>query len=108
VADNIEPEVIESYIDQVTLPDGKKYTLTDSTLSVYSGTCTTTGSQAIKEVACPIDFTELINGMVIFVTFSETNTVISNLKLKINTTDAKPIKYQYNASVIDLPSANYL
>ena len=81
------------YIDQVTLPDSKKYSIKDSTLNVYSGTCDTTAATAIKEVTCPEHFS-LTKGAVVFVTFDYTNSVtISNIKLKVNDTDEKPIRH---------------
>ena len=101
----------DGYINQVTLPDSNKYTLTDSTLHVYSGTCGTAADTAIKDVTCPEHFS-LTKGAVVFVTFANTNSVtISSIKLRVNSTasgDAKPIKHEYNAAEANLPSAGYL
>jgi len=103
--------VADGYINQVTLPNSKKYSITDSTLNVYSGTCDTAAGTAIKDVTCPEHFS-LTKGAVVFVTFANTNSVtISSIKLRVNSTaasDAKPIKHEYNATESNIPSAAYL
>ena len=99
------------YIDQVTLPDSTKYSLTDSTLKVYSGVCPTATGTAIKDVTCPENFS-LTKGAVVFVTFDNTNSVtVNQIKLRVNssaTADAKPIRHEFNSSETTIPSAAYL
>lgn len=77
---------------------------------IFSGTCSTAAATAEKGVVCG-EFTseELVIGSSIKVTFSITNSAaVANLKLNVNSTGAKPIKYMYNAGVSNLPDKGYL
>lgn len=70
---------------------------------VHYGTCSTTASTATKEVSCT-GFT-LKTGSWIAIKFSVTNTAaVANLKLSVNGTTAKSIKYRGG----NLPSAGTL
>ena len=83
--------------------------------TVWQGICNTGASTEIKEVDCP-GFprgSDLEAGTVIFVYFNITNSCAKeNIKLRINSrtlTDAKPIKYLYNADdPAFIPAADYL
>lgn len=79
---------------------------------IFYGTCNTEAATAIKEVTCT-DFTnnDLKVGALIYVTFTQedTNTAaVDSLKLKVNNSEAKPIKYQSNASTSNLPAVGYI
>ena len=84
--------------------------LTALDMKIFFGVCTTVASTAIKEVVCP-GFTadDLVSGTAIWVKFANTNSAsVSTIKLAVNNTTEKPIKYMYNNSVSNLPSAGYL
>ena len=85
-----------SLIKKIQLPDSSSYSL-----GVFTGTCITPGSTAIKEVSCDtFNNSDLKKGAVIYVTFDNTNTaLVSNLQLNVNDTGAKSIKKFYNASL---------
>jgi hypothetical protein len=75
---------------------------------IFYGTCSVTGATAEKTVTCP-EYDTLTIGDIVIVTFSALNTVgAASLTLKVNTTEAKPIKYMYNNAVNNIPSAGYL
>lgn len=79
---------------------------------IFYGTCDTEAATDIKQVTCT-DFTnnDLKVGAIIYVTFTQedTNTAaVSSLKLKVNNSEAKPIKYQSNASTSNLPAVGYI
>ena len=77
---------------------------------IFKGTCATAAGTAVKVVACP-DFTstDLIKGAAIAVVFSATNSAaVANLKLNVNSTGEKPIKYMYNNAVNNIPAVGYL
>ena len=78
--------------------------------AIQYGTCATAAGTAVKAVTCT-SFTSnyLTEGSVIAVKFSATNTAaVGSLKLNVNSTGDKPIKYIYNGSLSDIPSAGYL
>ncbi len=69
---------------------------------IFYGTCSTTGATAAKIVDCST-FTsaDLVNGALIFVTFSETNTATPvTLKMNVNSTGEKSIRKQYSAASV--------
>ncbi len=69
---------------------------------IFYGTCSTAGATAAKIVDCSI-FTsaDLVNGALVFVTFSETNSATpATLTMDVNSTGAKSIKKQYKAASV--------
>jgi len=77
---------------------------------IFKGTCATIAETAVKSVTCP-DFTStnLVTGAAIAVVFSETNSAaVTNLKLNVNNTGDKSIKYMYNDTIDNIPEAGYL
>lgn len=67
---------------------------------IFYGTCATAAGTTEKEVTCA-EFTsaDLVAGAAILVTFSTTNSgAVGSLKLDVNSTGAKALKKQYNAS----------
>lgn len=77
---------------------------------IFKGTCSTAAATTTKVVVCP-EFTsaDLVRGAVIFVTFTATNSgAVASLKLNVNSTGAKCIKYMRNAAESDLPGVGYL
>ena len=75
-----------SYIGAVKIGSGSE-TLIGSTLY---GTCATSAGTAAKVVTLA-SFDTLMKGVTVFVCFTNGNTVLNNLTLKVGTTDAKPI-----------------
>ena len=74
--------------------------LTTDKAKIFYGVCSTAGATVAKEVTCT-SFTEadLVKGTLIFVTFDTTNSgAVANLTMSVNSTTAKPIKKQGNAS----------
>ena len=77
------------------------------TTAMYVGTCSSGATETTKVVTCS-GFT-LFTGASILVTFSETNSgAVADLKLNVNNTGAKSIKYINNGTRGNLPSAGYL
>ena len=77
---------------------------------VFYGTCSTAAGTVAKVVECA-DFTadNLKAGAIIIVTFTATNSgAVANLKLDVNSTGGKPIKYINNGVLGNLSSAGYL
>ena len=77
---------------------------------VFYGTCASTASTAEKQVICN-GFTneQLIEGVMVIVKFDETNSVaVGSITLKVGDSTAKNIKYIYNGSYNNIPSAGYL
>ena len=78
---------------------------------IFAGTCSTAGATAAKVVTCS-EFisTDLVQGALIFVTFSETNTgAIADMTLDVNGTGAKRIRKIYtNSSPAALQNAGEL
>lgn len=78
--------------------------------AIQYGTSSTAAGTAEKAVTCA-SFTSnyLTEGAMVAVKFTTTNSAaVSGLKLNVNNTGAKPIKYIYNGSLSDIPSAGYL
>lgn len=68
--------------------------------TIFKGSCTTAAATVAKVVTCP-EFTSnsLVKGVVILVTFEETNSgAVANLTMDVNGTGAKPIKKIYATS----------
>lgn len=78
--------------------------------SVWYGTSTTSASTAEKTVTCS-GFTSAnrVAGTIVFVMIGHTNTAsVADLKLNINSTGARSIKYMENGAIVNLPSAGFL
>lgn len=77
---------------------------------LFYGTCNTLASTTTKGVVCSaFTVADLVPGNVIYVKFSVTNTgAVADLKLSVNGTAAKNIKYFNNGSYANLPSAGYI
>ena len=76
----------------------------------FYGTCDSEADEVEKAVDCP-DFTmdDLKPGAMICVIFSiNNNGAVANLKLNVNETGAKPIKYIYNGAYSNIPSKDYI
>lgn len=77
---------------------------------IFKGTCDTAAATLEKAVTCP-QFTEndLVIGAIVFVTFAHTNSgAVASIKLNVNGTGAKNIKYMRNAAESDLAGVGYL
>lgn len=88
----------------------KSYFIKGNTGGVFYGTCPTAAGTVEKAVTCA-EFTanDLKAGTIIVVSFSATNSgAVANLKLNVNGTGAKPIKYINNGTLGNLTSAGYL
>lgn len=88
----------------------KSYFVKGNTGGVFYGTCSTAAGTVEKAVTCA-EFTadDLKAGTLIVVSFSATNSgAVANLKLNVNGTGAKPIKYINNGTLGNLTSAGYL
>ena len=71
---------------------------------IFYGTCSTAADTAAKTVDCSV-FTsaDLVNGALIFVTFSATNSAsAANLTMDVNSTGEKSIKKQYTAAISNI------
>lgn len=80
------------------------------TESIYYGTCASAAADTTKVVTCAA-FTNaaLKAGAAILVQFSATNSAaVADLKLNVNNTGAKAIKYNNNGTLGNLVSAGYL
>lgn len=94
-------------ISKVKLPDNTVQDIKDARMGnarIFYGTCDTAAATVAKTVTCN-DFTseELINGALIFVTFTNTNSgATADLTLNVNNTGAKGLKKQYNDSTANL------
>lgn len=90
-------------ISKIKLPSGDIYDIKDSRVGnakIFYGTCNTAAATVAKVVTCA-DFTssDLVKGALIFVKFDYTNSgAVANLTLNVNSTGAKPLKKQYNAT----------
>lgn len=77
---------------------------------IFKGTCNTAAATLEKAVTCP-EFTQadLVIGAIVFVTFAHTNSgAVASIKLNVNSTGAKNIKYMRNKAESDLPGVDYL
>ncbi len=78
--------------------------------AVQYGTSSTAAGTAEKAVTCA-SFTSnyLSEGSIVAVKFSNTNSAaVANLKLNVQSTGAKAIKYIYNGTLNNLPAVDYL
>lgn len=99
-----------SNIKQITLPDATTYNVGNGNRGVFYGTCSTAAATATKAVVCTdFEAADLLPGTIVNVLFSATNSAaVADLKLDVNSTSAKSIKYIYNGSYSDIPAAGYL
>lgn len=99
-----------SNIKQITLPDATTYNVGNGNRGVFYGTCSTDAATATKAVVCnDFEAADLLPGTIVNVLFSATNSAaVADLKLDVNSTSAKSIKYIYNGSYTDIPAAGYL
>ena len=100
------PEDIDSAIDEAQ-------STADAALSqsVWYATCDTVATEVNKVATISPTTTAftLSEGVIVNVKFSTTNSgTVGSLTLNINNTGAKPIKYIYNGSYSNIPSAGYL
>ena len=81
-----------------------------SAAGFFKGTCPTAASVATKAVTCPSFIqADLVTGAMVFVTFSYTNSAaVADLKLDVNNTGAKGMKYMRNAAESNLPNVGYI
>jgi len=96
-------------ISQVT-PLGQSSDYGFRASAVQYGTCPTGAGTGTKAVTCA-SFTSdyLTEGSIVAVKFSTTNSAaVANLKLNVNSTGEKPIKYIYNGTLSNLPAVDYL
>ena len=102
-----------AYISNVQYNGNTKY-IKDRVTKTFSGTCSTAAGTAIKDVTCDaFRSTDLQQGAIIFVTFTNTNSAaVGDIRLRVNSdaaNDAKPIKYLVNGNnPADLPAVGYL
>lgn len=77
---------------------------------IFFGTCSTASNTAEKSVTCADFATDnLVNGAILFVTFTETNTAaVDTLKLNVNDTGAFDIKQYVNGRLVHVMNADYL
>ena len=104
--------------DTVTYDEGQAKTsdlINDSLFAkgksaIWGGTCTTAGGTTTKYVSCTgFLSTDLIAGVMVVVTFSNTNTApVSALKLDVQGRGEKPIKVYKAGEVTNLEGASYL
>ena len=104
-------------ISKIKLPDNSEYDIKDATArsgignaKMFYGTCSSAAGDTTKVVDCPI-FTsaDLTVGVIIIVKFDTTNSgAVGSIKLDVNGTGAKNIKYMYNGSVSNIASAAYI
>lgn len=78
--------------------------------AVQYGTSASAANTAEKAVSCATFLsTYLTQGAIVAVKFDNTNSAaVGNLKLNVNNTGAKPIKFINNGTLSDLPNADYL
>lgn len=75
---------------------------------IFYGTCSE--AAADKTVVCP-EFTssDLEAGTILFVKMAAKNTgAVASLTLNVNNTEARPLKYMYNDTASNIPSAGYI
>ena len=86
-----------SYI--FTMPSKPTYTASEvGTIKLFKGTCDTPGSTLDKDVVCPeFKSSDLVQGAIIFVTFTNANTgAVSSITMNVNGTGKKSIRKLYN------------
>ena len=76
---------------------------------VWYATCPTAAATAVKAATTANSGFVLTEGAMVNVKFTYTNSAaVANLKLNVNGTGEKPIKYIYNNSLNNLPAVGYL
>lgn len=88
--------------------NGQRIKVQGGNSTIFKGTCVTPAATAAKVVTCGIfKSTDLVQGALIAVTFTYTNTyaTLGSLTLNVDNTGAKPIKKQSNTSVSNLAAA---
>ena len=92
----------QTALDQITNSIGNA--------KLFTGVCSTAAGTAEKDVTCtPFKAADLVKGTRISVYFENTNSAaVANLKLDVNNTGAKPIKYIYNGSYSNIGNAGWL
>lgn len=76
---------------------------------VYYATCTTAAGTAVKVATTEQSGFTLVPGAMVNVKFTATNSAaVADLKLNVDGTGDKPIKYIYNNSLNNLPGVGYL
>ena len=78
--------------------------------AIQYGTCSTGADTAVKAVTCATFLSNyLTEGAIVAVKFSNANTAaVGDLKLNVNSTGQKAIKYIYNGSLSNIPAPGYL
>lgn len=75
---------------------------------IFYGTCATAANVTQKNVSCAA-YDALTVGDIIFVTFAHTNSgAVANLRLNVNGTGEKPLKFLSNMAKINLPAVGYI
>ena len=76
---------------------------------VYYATCSTAAGTAVKVATTEQSGFTLVSGAMVNVKFTATNSAaVADLKLNVDGTGEKPIKYIYNNSLNNLPGVGYL
>lgn len=91
--------------------NGQRIKVQGGNSTIFKGTCVTPAATVAKVVTCGIfKSTDLVQGALIAVTFTYTNTyaTLGSLTLNVDNTGAKPIKKQSNTSVSNLTAAGEL
>ena len=94
-----------------SLSIGKLNTNDINAIYNWYATCTTDASTSTKQATITPETTafSLTIGVSVRIKFTNTNTAsVSSLKLSVNNTTAKSIKYNTNSSIADLPEVGYL
>lgn len=102
---NLKLEVGNKATDWTPAPED----MASASTGVYYATCETAAGTAVKVATTEQTGFSLVTGAMVNVKFTATNSAaVANLKLNVNNTGEKPIKYIYNNSLSNLPGTNYL
>ena len=83
--------------------------MASASTGVYYATCDTAAGTAVKVATTEQSGFALVPGAMVNVKFAATNSAtVDTIKLNVNGTGEKPIKYIYNASLNNLPAVGYL
>lgn len=83
--------------------------LASASTGVYYATCSTAAGTAVKVATTEQSGFALVPGAMVNVKFTATNSAaVADLKLNVDGTGDKPIKYIYNNSLNNLPGVGYL
>lgn len=83
--------------------------MASASTGVYYATCSTEAGTAVKVATTEQSGFTLVPGAMVNVKFTATNSAaVANLKLNVDGTGDKPIKYIYNNSLNNLPGVGYL